>query len=386
MTATDPATGPTARPRHRAPAPIPTRGPGTPASRSRAASRSVVAGSDPHWIARCPAPAARRSTTRIAATAGDAAPPPAGPSSTSPTTAPSRAARAPAAPALAAGRRSASPTTSSSPPAASTASTARRSTSRLRRARLRPPARVPASASRRPCTRRMRSANDQGYECLLLTDASAPLDPDTTRPPRCPMVTMSGGIFGALGHDADRAVRHRPPPRTSATMPDPEPSATDPDRRPEPRRIARCTSTPSPTPGPTTGRIDPARTALINIDWQTDFCGSGGYVDKMGYDLNLTRAGLGPTGQGARRGPGRRAARAPHPGGPRARPERLPAQQAVALEADRAPASATPVPCGRMPGAGRAGLGHRARGRTRSRASRSSTSRARARSTPPIST
>jgi nicotinamidase-related amidase len=42
-------------------------------------------------------------------------------------------------------------------------------------------------------------------------------------------------------------------------------------------------------------RIDPARTAMVNIDWQTDFCGEGGYVDRMGYDLNLTRSGLEPT-------------------------------------------------------------------------------------------
>jgi nicotinamidase-related amidase len=46
---------------------------------------------------------------------------------------------------------------------------------------------------------------------------------------------------------------------------------------------------------PYDGVIDPAHTAMINIDWQTDFCGKGGYVDAMGYDLSLTRAGLEPT-------------------------------------------------------------------------------------------
>ncbi len=46
---------------------------------------------------------------------------------------------------------------------------------------------------------------------------------------------------------------------------------------------------------PFDGSLVPERTALICIDWQTDFCGPGGYVDAMGYDLNLTRAGVGPT-------------------------------------------------------------------------------------------
>jgi nicotinamidase-related amidase len=50
-----------------------------------------------------------------------------------------------------------------------------------------------------------------------------------------------------------------------------------------------------PYPWPYAGGFAPARTALMCIDWQVDFCGVGGYVDAMGYDLKLTRAGLEPT-------------------------------------------------------------------------------------------
>jgi biuret amidohydrolase len=45
---------------------------------------------------------------------------------------------------------------------------------------------------------------------------------------------------------------------------------------------------------PFDGDLRPANTALVVIDMQVDFCGRGGYVDKMGYDISLTRAAIEP--------------------------------------------------------------------------------------------
>ena len=79
---------------------------------------------------------------------------------------------------------------------------------------------------------------------------------------------------------APTSTEVRPTPR--------EPSITD--RR---WRVGPVAARPYRWPYDTS--VDTAHLAVVCIDWQVDFCGVGGYVDRMGYDVELTRAGLPAT-------------------------------------------------------------------------------------------
>ena len=220
----------------------------------------------------------------------------------------------------------------------------------------------------------LRSANDRGYECLLVSDSCAAVDPDLAAS-ALDMVRHSGGIFGAFADtpmvlsalDATRpaSVPEEPP------MSEPTVDTTQVDA--------------SPYPWPYDQTLLPERTALVLIDWQVDFCGPGGYVDQMGYDLSLTRARprahrgtcSRPCAPGA--APSSTRARATAPTCRTAPPTSSGARSASArASATRVPAGASS--CGASPAGRSCPRSRRSTGRS------SSTSRARAPSTPPTST
>jgi nicotinamidase-related amidase len=64
-----------------------------------------------------------------------------------------------------------------------------------------------------------------------------------------------------------------------------------------------------PYPWPYDGEVAAKHVAFVVIDMQVDFCGLGGYVDDMGYDISMTRAAIAPIRrvlEVARRTPGLR--------------------------------------------------------------------------------
>jgi len=140
----------------------------------------------------------------------------------------------------------------------------------------------------------MREANDRGYECLLVADACVPGDPALAAA-ACRQVEMSGGIFGAVGQVA-AVVDALGVGARDAQRENSEDTRKD-DMMEEASQPGGSRIDSLPYPWPYDGVLEPESTALVLIDWQTDFCGIGGYVDQMGYDLSLTRAGLGPTAE-----------------------------------------------------------------------------------------
>jgi nicotinamidase-related amidase len=48
---------------------------------------------------------------------------------------------------------------------------------------------------------------------------------------------------------------------------------------------------------PYDGNLSPEDTALVIIDMQADFCGEGGYIHLLGYDISASRACIAPIGR-----------------------------------------------------------------------------------------
>lgn len=70
---------------------------------------------------------------------------------------------------------------------------------------------------------------------------------------------------------------------------------------PSPRRNARrCSHAAPPLPPPPARLARPAHPAWLPLALQVDFCGEGGYVQQMGYDISLTRKPIQPIRCGVR--------------------------------------------------------------------------------------
>jgi nicotinamidase-related amidase len=145
----------------------------------------------------------------------------------------------------------------------------------------------------------IREANDRGYECLLVTDATESYFPEF-KASTLDMIVAQGGIAGwtAFTHEiipALEAAGSLEPVEgaQSKTLPvqaipelPPKFIAVDPESA---DGITVTAAKPFPFSAPR-GRL-----GLLNIDWQRDFLEPGGFGDSLGNNIALLQAALGPT-------------------------------------------------------------------------------------------
>jgi nicotinamidase-related amidase len=63
----------------------------------------------------------------------------------------------------------------------------------------------------------------------------------------------------------------------------------------EEQSVEKLFVTAEPYPWPYDGALRADNTALLVVDMQIDFCGAGGFIDRQGCDISLTRAAIEPT-------------------------------------------------------------------------------------------
>ena len=99
-----------------------------------------------------------------------------------------------------------------------------------------------------------------------------------------PAAVAAAAAAAASADDFEAHQASSAPP--SSTPPAPAPLPTPPS----PLHYVDA----DPYPWPYDGNLRQDNTCLIVIDMQVDFCGYGGYVDRMGYDVSLTRKPVEP--------------------------------------------------------------------------------------------
>jgi len=118
----------------------------------------------------------------------------------------------------------------------------------------------------------MRDANDMGYECLLLTDGTGATD-QGNHDAACKMVTMQGGVFGALA-TADQVIAAVHGATMHAELE---------------RSFSGGKSATIPEALPYEFKFSTGKTALVMIDFQRDFCLPGGFGFSKGNKVeNVT--------------------------------------------------------------------------------------------------